>query len=742
MNKRNSIQIYFCIAVLSIISLFWLISSTFRTNIWNGSYQNTDPDSLLFARYLEQSILKGNIQTSDSYSAFPYKIETGFAPPFYMNFLFYSVNAYFSVFPDSKQDPLLVAGWLPVIFNFIVYLLLLIGIYKLFHNKVLTLFCAYFMLPGFSSSMVSFFYKLDYDYLISFYIWSWLICCSFFLKTEKSCFAYIGATITALFISTWNGSPFFYFIVTFYGFILWLKSPKESFQYLSFSAVTMFIGSVVALLFVPRTEDTLKYFLSVNIGCYSYLHGLLVLIGSCFLGVLAWLRRFAKPRTIGLIIIGFIVLLFFTCFHETIFQSTGILLKQDPILANISELHSGFDVKDIFYGNSNDLWLYRVGPIFLIYPLLFCIGISCEEKKSYRLLRDWMFLFFIFFVWQIRYIRWAANGWGLAGGFSAYILWKIIKEKTGSLKYSNFRTCICLLPIMLWTSILNFASISSYKKLSESEIDCFNWLKECTPVTAGYSDDKTPEYGILAYWDNGNNLSFYTKRPVAVSNSLWGYKTMADIFSSGNESEAYELCQKYKMRYIFLEPSYVIPKNILKFWKVFKDMPENPEYKLYYKNFPEDMDENLDYFYFWLSEKCGIGPKGDFNCSDHYRLVYCSDNESNVMSKYIIFECVKGALLDLVVEPESEVSVSLEWKAHNMPFIYKKSTIAAKDGRCTLVLPYSTGNTGKVSTDTHYKMAIIKNGEIQKVELTVPEEYVLEGLTLVPEKHLNYLSTF
>ena len=79
MNKRNSIQIYFCIAVLSIISLFWLISSTFRTNIGNGSYQNTDPDSLLFARYLEQSILKGNIQTSDSYSAFPYKIETGFA---------------------------------------------------------------------------------------------------------------------------------------------------------------------------------------------------------------------------------------------------------------------------------------------------------------------------------------------------------------------------------------------------------------------------------------------------------------------------------------------------------------------------------------------------------------------------------------------------------------------------------------------------------------------------------------
>ena len=136
--KQRELQFYICLLIISTVSFFWLISPLFHENTWNGEFQQTGPDSLLFARQLEQCILKGKILDTDNYAAFPYETKTGIAP-FYMYFLVNFVNFVFFLFPNLEINPIYVAGILPIIIPFFTILLLTFSIYKLTNNKVLTL---------------------------------------------------------------------------------------------------------------------------------------------------------------------------------------------------------------------------------------------------------------------------------------------------------------------------------------------------------------------------------------------------------------------------------------------------------------------------------------------------------------------------------------------------------------------------------------------------------------------------
>ncbi|MBP5468586.1 MAG: hypothetical protein J6Z11_05005, partial [Candidatus Riflebacteria bacterium] len=535
---------------------FWLISSLFYENVFKGVYQQTNPDSLLFARELEQSILKGKVLDTDNYAAFPYKTKTGFAP-FYMNFLFCFVNLVFYLFPNLDIDPVYIAGILPIVIPWFTSIFLIFSIYKLTDNKVLTLFVAFGMLPGFSMVMTSGFLNLDYDYLINFFIWVWIICGAFFIKAEKHIFVYIGSIATALFISTWAGSPFFYFFVTFYAFILWVNNPKSSSSYLTYSSISMFIGSVIALIFVSRNEDTWRYFVECNVGRYSYIQGILILIGSLFIFFLNKISNVKKPRIIGFSILSLVCLLIIVFFHESLLQATGILFQKDPIHANIGELISGIDFRDFFSSGLKD-YLFRFGPFLLIFPFFLLNITNILDGKEIKYISHWILIFlFLSVFYQARYIRWMGCGYGYLMGFCCFFLWKTSKI-IQSIKYIYIKSILSIMPIMLIAISVNYSCISDNHNLNKEEVSLFSWIKNNTPSTSGYSDDKEPEYGILAYWDEGNKISYYTKRPVVVSNSMWGYKTMADIFSSEREKDAFALCNKYRIKYIIFDPSRIV----------------------------------------------------------------------------------------------------------------------------------------------------------------------------------------
>lgn len=734
MSKKLNIPFLFCLLLLSTIIFFWLISSLFYPDVFKGSFQQLDPDSLLFTRLLEQSLLKGRVTEYDNYAAFPYQVHTGFAP-LYIKFLFAFVSFIYYLFPPVSFDPIYIASILPILIPWLLSLILVFSIYKLTDDKVLTLFSAFGMLPGFFNSMLSGFGKLDYDFLISSYIWFWLLFSAFYIKTQNHIFAYLGGIVTALFVSTWTGAPFFYFFATLYAAVLWFINYKDNSSYIAYAFVTMFIGGVIALLFLPRTEESYRYFLEVNVGRYSYFQGILVLVGAVFIYFLKFIERFSKPRILGLgLICVSIVTLLFT-FHELLFQATGILFKTDPIHATISELVSGLNISNIFKGEINIIF-YRFTPIVLFFPLVFLYK---NNRKEIEFIKHWLMIFSVLFVYQVRYARWMGCGYGLIIGFLLYYLWNIIKNAIAKHSSSLWKTSICLLPIMIVVISINYSVISSGNKLSSTRVELYNWIIENTPVTSGYADENQPEYGILAYWDEGNRLSYYTKRPVAVSNSMWGYKTMADIFSSENEAIAFNLCKEKKIKYILVEPGRLVDNLALSYWPLLKNMPETGEYKLYYGDVP--IKNEFNYFYFWLSNNLGLTKLGDFSCSEHFRVIFANKSLNDVISKYILFQTVEGALFKVETEPNTIISLSLEFKADKLPFIYKVEKDADEKGVCEFRLPYSNDySRGNVFTDPYYKISIEKEGKKQLAKLVVPEEAVINGETLNLEKQLTYLS--
>ena len=735
--KIKNLQFYFCLGIISVIVFFWLISPLFYENVFKGIYQQVNPDSLLFARELEQSILKGRILDTDNYAAFPYNTKTGFAP-FYMYFLFTFVNLVFYLFPNLDIDPVYIAGILPILIPWITSIFLIFSIFKLTDNKVLTLFVAFGMLPGFSMMMTSNFLELDYDYLINFFIWLWIICGAFYIKYEKHIYVYIASITTAFFISTWTGSPFFYFFVTAYIFILWIYNPKLNSSYLTYCALSMFIGSIIALIFVPRNEDTWRYFIECNVGRYSYIQGLLVFIGSIFILFLNKIRKFNNPRIIGFFILSIVCLLIILVFHESLLQASGILFQNDPVHANIEELIPGINYKE-FFSTGLKNYLFRFGPFLLIFPFFLVHNNSIIKEKEAKYISHWVFIFLLLSAfYQARYIRWMGCGYGFLIGFSCFFLWKTAKKNNFS-NYSYIKSIISILPIMLISITVNYSRISENRNLNKEEVSLFSWIKINTPSTSGYYDDKEPEYGILAYWDEGNKISYYTKRPVIVSNSLWGYKTMADIFSSENEKEAFCLSSKYKIKYILLEPSRIIENMVLSYWPLFKDMPETSEYKLYYGMVPQK--DKFDYFYFWMKDHIGLTPLGDFETTEHFRIVFANKNNGVKISKYFLFERVEGAVCDFKAEKGTNISLSTEFNVGEISFIYKQNKISNDDGHCVFVLPYSNNyDNGNILTDPFYKVAIEKDGNKSLAKLVISDEDVEEGRKVDLEKQLEIIN--
>lgn len=737
LKRTRELQFYICLIIISLIVLMWLIAPLFYPDAWNGYFQQADPDSLLFSRQLEQSILKGKILTTDNYAAFPYETPTGFAP-FYMWFLVSFVSLVFYFFPNISIDPIYIAGMLPIIIPWLTTIFLLLSIYKLSNNKILTLFCAIGMLPGYATMMVSGFMKLDYDFIITFLIWAWIIFGAFYIKTEKHGYVYAGAIITALFISTWTGAPFFYFFACIYSLIIWFYNPKDKQSYLTYSSITMLIGSIIALIFVPRTEDTFRYFITVNVGRYSFTQGILVLLGSFYLMLLNRISNYKSPRKIGIILMSIFAVFIIVFFHETLYQATGIIFQKDPIHATIIELTTGFNFKNIF-GDAIKDGMYKFNVVFLFFSICFFIPLKSTDKKELRLILNWLLIFtFLSSFYQVRYIRWISCGYGLVIGFTSYYLWEIIKKASTKSKLVLPRIAIILFPILLVVITINYYVISSSIKFVKEEIDLLSWIKEQTPATSGYSNDIKPEYGILSYWDKGNMISFYAKRPVCVSNSLWGYKTMAEVFSGESEKESFELCNSYSIKYILINPSWKVRQQILCYWPLMKNMPQTPEYKLYYGEIPQRDD--FDYFYFWLADNLGLTPLGDFTITEHFRIVFANKNDGKTVSKFILFEKVDGAKICFNIEPNSKVSLSLEFKLGEMSFIYKVNKTADEKGLCQFILPYSNDyDCGNIITDPFYKISIEKDGIRTLAKLVVTNSDVVEGKTVDLDKQFEFV---
>lgn len=702
------------LCVIAIIMLFvcaiWAIAHIPQNLFTVNTYLQSDPDSLLFARFCEESILKGEVQTTDSYGCFPYTINHKFN--FYISLLLKFNLLLYLLFPSLTLKPIITIGFLPIIFTVLSWLLITIGTYYLTKNKPLTLFCAFFSLPNNLSIMIGELTKIDYDFIIYFCIWFWIISCVNYINSKARILIIASTFISAFFLLIWSAAPFFYFFITVYGIFLWYTDSEKHENYLNFSSATMFFGALITISVLILRKASLAFAITE----ITYFQPVCLITGAAFLYLLSFFKKLSSNAKFCFKITLFLAVVIFTIiFSSQISESSGIIFNKDPIHANIAELQSLQGFSSLAKDNSllTALIHYFGWHIILLPFAAFYMLRSHKDNPGLKTLIHWLLFIFTLACYQTRYMRWIGIGSGLYTAIIFYMLWNNLKAhfyKQNNLKLS---AVLIFVPVMIFTSIQNFASQKPQNPISRAFSEACLWINENTAQTSGFFDSNKPEYGILTYWDTGNMVAFYTRRPVTTNNAMWGYKTMADIYSSKTEKEAYELCKKYKIKYIFFTPREYTLKRC-GFWPMFKDKPETPEYKMITSNL-EYHEDFKEWFYFWLLRQQALGKHANFDAGSNFRMVYAHNNpDKNTFNlpEVIIFEVTDGSPLAIEADAGTEVTAKLTVDMAGFKSPYTVSKTADSNGKVTLNLAYPTDfNSGNIKTHSEYEITYTINNE-------------------------------
>ncbi|HAE38458.1 MAG TPA: hypothetical protein DCG57_07450, partial [Candidatus Riflebacteria bacterium] len=505
----------------------------------------------------------------------------------------------------------------------------------------------------------------------------------------------------------------------------WLADSEDADKLLEYTSVTLLIGGMVNLLMISPEKLNGRFF---SFEWYSYFQATCVVLGGLTCLMLRELRARKISRWAGLGGVLFLSLTLFVLFHGQMIESTGFLFQRDPIQKTISELTSPLSVKAILQNNANLRELLKwFGWSIVLFPLFaFLPWTWCDRSKS-RFLSFWLTLMFVLTLYQIRYIRWLVMGAGLYYGIIFYLLWTMIMGQFKRHTSGYVRVAAIIVPLMILQSMHNYNWSTSFATIDKPLVELYTWIRKNTPETSGYVDEKKPEYGILSFWDEGNHIAFYARRPAIVNNAMWGYKTMADIFSAKTEEVARQLCQKYGVRYIVMSTFKDRGEDSYTFWNTFKNVPEVPEYRLITDGIVEDPDYKKT-FYFWLLDNLAISTKALFGPAAHFRLVYVSSSPDDVRPPWMLYENVAGARVSVKADPSSVVQISIELTIGKNKYLFKKSQNTDENGLANLVVPYSTSHKGgRIQTEPYYKVSFYKDSVFTKATLRVSEADVLAG---------------
>lgn len=733
MTKKRSYSV-FILLVLVLVSLTMHFSDFFEAYPWMGKYHVSDPDSLLFLRYYEQSLLQGEIIKEDHYGCFP-SVQKNEFPPFHLNFLIKFTQLYFFLFPDSDLDTDFVIGWMPPIAGWLCSLMMVFFAWKQTRSPGLTFLTGFFSVPGVIAYMTFSFLRIDYHFLNTFFIQFWLILSWYYCRKPGLGVAALAGFVVTLFMATWSGTPIFFLMVSVYALFLLLCDSEIAEPFLEFSSASMFVGAVLTGLNLLQSG---KFSFAINE--YGWFHVLTVLAAGAFFHLLFFLKvkkGFTSAKLVS--IVAVLILVFasfaFMAFPAQIYDGIGFLTAKDPIMATISELQPVINFSNLI---GSPFQFFKGGALFglgfFVLPLLAFWPPAKIFAGGGRIIRDWFFFFVVLTLFSARYGRWLGSMPGLFSAIAFYILLEFILEKAHCSKrnwiFAGKVALVCV-PFLIAGFIFNYPNFILSSKVSDNEVEAFNWIELNTPQTSGYQSPGLPEYGILGFWDEGNRLSYYTRRPVLVNNALWGYKKMARIFSATSEKEAAGYCEKYRARYIYIRYRSLNDVSIDLF-NMYKNKPEaKDDVFSFTRNYiapAEPVSRYANTFHYWLANQAAIKPTGQFiEPASFFRIIYSSKQPNRLEApEVLLYEFVAGALISGNVDPGSEVAISIECEFDKVRQLYARNAIADDSGKFKIRLPYSSGyKKGRVRTDEFYKVSYVKNGHRQLGKLFISEEQIL-----------------
>ncbi len=706
-----------CILITGLVLLIlvipvWLAGNRLQTIDTETGFINEDVDSLFYYRIIDQAYAKGSPSyvLYDNYGNFPYKFKIGY-PRLYF-WLLYWVRVLCTKL--NPADPDLLFWGFPVLITTLTASVIFIGFWRLGYTPVFLLLCAFALLPSASAMQVGIYGKIDYDHILSLYMWLWILAAMFCVDRPSKKTLVFGGIAASLILGSWIGSLLIFFVMTLVCIALWFCNSDLCKGYLPYCYITFGIATAVNIAIMLCGLSTY----GITMLDFGYIHISAMVVATIGVWILTRVKPSVRNRITalvsGIVVVALFAIIDTADFMDLIERVSGM----DPAFLDITELAPVFAFNNLFKNiNSIEKLINTYGIIAFLMPVFFFLPAKkLFNKNSAGILQIWLSILILASFYQNRYIRTLGIGNHLFAAFILYLIWKWLSGLVAESKLTKLRAAcaFCMLLLMVRIpAIWTYLGFVSDKR--QSDMAAYDWIKKNTPETSGYSDDKDPEYGILAYWDLGHTITHYAHRPTIANNMQNGIKNMADIFSTTDEETANQICKELNVKYVLMQPDRVLYPKSMDYWPAYKSQPRKPGYTALSSKVERSKDYE-EWFYTWLMSDYGLRGRGKFGIASHFRVVYA--NEETKLSGFsnMLFERVDGAKVVLRGKPGTTAEMSLGINILNKYCVYKITQTVDNDGFARFNLPYSCWfNNGVVSTGELYEISIVPEGKHQPV---------------------------
>ncbi|MBF0499885.1 MAG: hypothetical protein HQM09_07120 [Candidatus Riflebacteria bacterium] len=689
-----------------------------------------DPDVLLHLRRIDQVIGSGGaiaLNGNDYFSGFPRCYQYPYSP-LLDTVCIYLVWFYHALFSSSTIHYTKIVGWVPPVFGAIFCSSLFLWMRNRTGSRGLAL-CVWFSLCCNENFGYFFDYHLlDHHFLESFFLWTWLMMgVSFSGASEKNIFSlFLGGGLWLGLILSWSGMTRLALLITIYAALAELIEFSWSRRFAEYVSGTFLVSGALAAIIQAKSGGGFAPLV------FSWFQPLFMLS----LGIGLMTGRWAldqRKHKFAFGIAGICVMAILTfLWRDSFKQGFDFVTAGHPFYGTISENNS---LITLFQNPESREFVNRMAWVILFAPLGFCLTWHGILKKEGQIINLVGVGIFFLSAYQIRYMRWLPFFAAIWQGNLLFEMASLIHLRVPNLSdWKRFMAGLfCLCPV--FGALLFGALEVQFRGCSNAGVDfieAMSWLQKNTPDPGGYYDSDIPKYGILNFWDMGNAIAYYGKRPPICNNLILGLDNMASIYTTYEEEEIYSKCLALKSRYWVLNG--LVPDKFAKTLPQLKagvfsngTIPLSQP-RIDWNSLPP-IDENKTIFG-RLFSSLGFGSTVAPGVS-RFRLVYISSLIKLSQPGIKIFEIVPGAEIVGTAVPNATVTclLRIDFPALKEKLPYWNHTISDQNGKFLLRVPYATGQkSGVVDTDDEYLFIASGSETIWKASATVSLDAVQKGL--------------
>jgi asparagine N-glycosylation enzyme membrane subunit Stt3 len=348
---------------------------------------------------------------------------------------------------------------------------------------------------------------------------------------------------------------------------------------------------------------------------------------------------------------------------------------------------------------------------------------SIEKKEGMLLFLVFAILTLILTIEQIRFLYLSSITMGILISILFFRTVEYISQRMVNLS-ANLRLSILLLLfiILVLPTILEAVSITeAVPQIAGDWYESLNWLEQNSNSTSWYDNpDKTPEYGVMSWWDYGNWIIYQARRPVVANNFQTGIADASKFYLSESEDIAMAVLDVRKTKYVITDYDMLYGKlSAIAIWankdpsqyQSIQDMGPYmtvvPTKKLY--------QTTLALLHFIDGSSLG-----------HLRLIHESHSivgQNPPTSSLKIFEYVPGAVIRVSPAPKQKLVALV-----NMTSNQGRKFMYVNEGISEVKVPYSTEKRYDTHAITPYLLVSVNSPTDMKTKnINVTEDDVLHG---------------